>query len=99
MNVLAKVSQGRSVSVIGRDTKFGLFEGVLANGQMGHVLDYDDTHMDGVFLHISPVLSGLLALAEMRGRNGKDFCVGYVVVRGRCARWATSPRHLMADGT
>ena len=79
MNVLAKVSQGRSVSVIGRDTKFGLFEGVLANGQMGHVLDYDDTHMDGVFLHTSsPVLSGLLALAEMRGLNGKDFCVGYV---------------------
>ena len=79
MNVLAGVNQGTSVSIIGRETKFGVFEGVLANGQMGHVLDYDDTHMDGVFLHTSgPVLSGMLALAEMRGLNGRDFCVGYV---------------------
>ena len=32
---------------------------------MGHVLDYDDTHMGGVVLHASsPILAALFALAE-----------------------------------
>jgi 2-methylcitrate dehydratase PrpD len=57
---------GRPVAtVFGRKLKLGLLDASLANGQMGHVLDYDDTHMGGVVLHTSsPVLAALFALAE-----------------------------------
>src|SRR6185436_13621737 len=52
----------------------------LANGQMGHVLDYDDTHMGGVVLHTSsPVLAALLALAERAPVSGEAFMLAYAV--------------------
>jgi 2-methylcitrate dehydratase PrpD len=47
---------------------------------MGHVLDYDDTHMGGVVLHTSsPVLSALLALAERKPVNGAELMTAYAV--------------------
>ncbi|MCE2946584.1 MAG: MmgE/PrpD family protein [bacterium] len=61
-----KLNGGRPVAtVIGRGLKLGLLEAPIANGQMGHLLDYDDTHMGGVVLHASsPILAALFALAE-----------------------------------
>jgi 2-methylcitrate dehydratase PrpD len=47
---------------------------------MGHVLDYDDTHMGGVVLHTSsPVLAALLALAERAPVSGEQFMLAYAV--------------------
>jgi len=77
--VLQTINSTGAVTAFGRRVKLGMLEGPLANGQMGHVLDYDDTHMDGVMLHTSgPVLATMLALGESRGLNGKDLMVGYV---------------------
>jgi 2-methylcitrate dehydratase PrpD len=61
-----KLNGGRPVAtVIGRGLKLGLLEAPIANGQMGHLLDYDDTHMGGVVLHASsPILAALFALSE-----------------------------------
>ena len=33
--------------------KLSLLDAPVANGQMGHVLDFDDTHLGGVILHTS----------------------------------------------
>jgi 2-methylcitrate dehydratase PrpD len=64
--------------VLGRKLKLGLLDAPLANGQMGHVLDYDDTHMGGVVLHTSsPVLAALLALAERAPVGGAEFMLAY----------------------
>src|ERR1700688_2780691 len=47
---------------------------------MGHVLDYDDTHMGGVVLHTSsPVLAALFALSERTTVSGADFMLAYAV--------------------
>ena len=56
-----------------------MLEAATVNGQMGHLLDYDDTHMGGVVLHASsPILSALLALAQTRGGiSGREFAVSY----------------------
>ena len=60
--------------------KLGLLDAPLANGQMGHVLDYDDTHMGGVVLHTSsPVLAALFALAERAPVSGADFMLAYAI--------------------
>src|SRR5580704_1432778 len=65
LDVLQEVSGRPQATVLGRKLKLGLRDAPLANGQMGHVLDFDDTHMGGVVLHASsPVLAALFGLAE-----------------------------------
>lgn len=78
--VLQEVSGKPQATVFGRGLKLGLLEAPLANGQMGHVLDYDDTHMGGVVLHTSsPVLAALFALAERAPVGGADFMLAYAI--------------------
>jgi len=79
VKVLQASSDTRRATVLGRGVKLGPLEAVLANGLMGHVLDYDDTHMQGVILHTSsPVLAALLALAETYPVSGREFMTAYV---------------------
>jgi 2-methylcitrate dehydratase PrpD len=76
--VLQDVSGKPQATVFGRKLKLGLLDAPLANGQMGHVLDYDDTHMGGVVLHTSsPVLAALFALAERAPVSGAEFMLAY----------------------
>ncbi|HAA90984.1 MAG TPA: 2-methylcitrate dehydratase [Rhodospirillaceae bacterium] len=76
--VLAKISPAGNSTVIGRKMKLGLLEAAIANGQMGHVLDYDDTHLGGGGVHTSgPLMASLLPLAEARGIDGKTFIAAY----------------------
>lgn len=59
--------------------RLGLLDAPVVNGQMGHLLDFDDTHMGGVVLHTSsPLLCALLALAEHRPVSGRELIVAYV---------------------
>ena len=78
--VLQEISGKPQATVLGRGLKLGLLDAPLANGQMGHVLDYDDTHMGGVVLHTSsPVLAALFALAERKPASGADFMLAYAI--------------------
>lgn len=78
LSVLEPLSGKPQATVLGRKLRLGLMEAALANGQMGHVLDYDDTHMGGVVLHTSgPILAALFALAERRPVSGRDFICAY----------------------
>jgi 2-methylcitrate dehydratase PrpD len=78
--VLQEISGRPQATVFGRKLRLGLTDAPLANGQMGHVLDYDDTHMGGVVLHTSsPVLAALFALCERATVSGADFMLAYAV--------------------
>ncbi len=78
MAVLTAVSGREQATVFAHDLKLGLLEAPVANGQMGHILDFDDTHMDGVILHTSsPVLAALFALADGRATDGRAFIGAY----------------------
>ena len=80
LSVLQEISGRPQATVFGRKLRLGLTDAPLANGQMGHVLDYDDTHMGGVVLHTSsPVLAALFALAERAPVSGADFMLAYAV--------------------
>jgi 2-methylcitrate dehydratase PrpD len=80
LEVLQETSGKPQATVLGRKLKLGLLDAPLANGQMGHVLDYDDTHMGGVVLHTSsPVLAALLALAERAPVGGEQLMLAYAV--------------------
>jgi len=78
IDVLGEVGNNEQATVLGRRLRLGLLDAPLANGQMGHVLDFDDTHMGGVVLHTSsPVLAALLAAAERRRTSGRAFIAAY----------------------
>jgi 2-methylcitrate dehydratase PrpD len=80
LSVLQETGGRPQASVLGRNQKLGLLDAPLANGQMGHLLDFDDTHMGGVVLHTSsPVLAALLSLAERASVSGADLMLAYAV--------------------
>jgi 2-methylcitrate dehydratase PrpD len=80
LEVLAETGGRPRATVLGRGLKLGLADAPLANGQMGHLLDFDDTHMGGVVLHTSsPVLAALFALAERAPVSGQDLMLAYAV--------------------
>jgi 2-methylcitrate dehydratase PrpD len=94
--VLKEVGGREQATVLGRSLKLGRLDAPLANGQMGHVLDFDDTHMGGVVLHASsPVLSGLFSLAERAPMTGADLMLAYAVgfEAGVRAGWSAPGHH------
>ena len=78
--VLQEAGSRPQATVLGRNLKLGWLDAPLANGQMGHVLDFDDTHMGGVVLHASsPILAALFSLAERTPVSGADLMLAYAV--------------------
>jgi 2-methylcitrate dehydratase PrpD len=78
LSVLRDIGSAPSVTVFGSSARLGLLDGPIANGQMGHVLDFDDTHMGGVVLHASSaILPALFALCERQVVAGRDLIAAY----------------------
>jgi 2-methylcitrate dehydratase PrpD len=76
--VLKALNAQPQATVLAHDLKLGTIEAALANGQMGHMLDFDDTHMGGVVLHASsPILAALFALAERGAYDGRALICAY----------------------
>ncbi|MDO9440125.1 MAG: MmgE/PrpD family protein [Beijerinckiaceae bacterium] len=93
--VLRSLNDAPRASVLGHNLKLGLMEAATANGQMGHLLDYDDTHMGGVVLHTSsPVLSALFGLLDRGGFSGRDLITAYAAgFEGGVRAGQASPGH------
>lgn len=49
----------------------------LALGVMGHVLDFDDTHLPTILHGTTPVMSSVLPLTEWLGRSGEELLSAY----------------------
>src|SRR3984893_2872233 len=83
--VLQEAGGRPQARILGRKLRLGLLDAPLANGQMGHILDFDDTHMGGVVLHASsPVLAALFAIAKRSSAEralvcGADLMLAYAV--------------------
>jgi len=95
LGVLQEVGGRTQATVLGRNLRLGRLDAPLANGQMGHVLDFDDTHMGGVVLHASsPVLAALFSLAERAGASGAELMLAYATgfEAGIRSGW-TAPGH------
>jgi 2-methylcitrate dehydratase PrpD len=65
-------------SLIGAGGRVTASQAALVNGAASHALDFDDVHT-GMSGHPSvPVLPALLALAEWKGRSGRDVIAAFV---------------------
>jgi 2-methylcitrate dehydratase PrpD len=74
-----KEMEGRpEATIFGDGFKTTNVNAALINGTSAHSLDLDDTHRE-CFFHVgSPVIPGVLALAEKEGRSGKDIITAVV---------------------
>ncbi|WP_114965052.1 MmgE/PrpD family protein [Alkalilacustris brevis] len=68
----------KTSSVLGRKDKLDPAHAALVNGITSHVLDYDDTHLKTILHPAGPVVSAILALAEMRPISGRDFLTALI---------------------
>lgn len=76
--LLENASSEQSI-VLGKRRRLSFLDAALVNGQMGHILDFDDTHMGGVVLHASsPTLSALMSESQRKATSPRDFLLAYV---------------------
>jgi 2-methylcitrate dehydratase PrpD len=72
-------------SVLGRADRLDIFHAALLNGISSHVFDFDDTHLKTIIHPAGPVASAILALAEHRPVNGRDFLHAFILgVEAEC---------------
>jgi 2-methylcitrate dehydratase PrpD len=93
--VLKETGGTPQATVFGRGMRLGFLDAPIANGQAGHLLDYDDTHMDGTLLHASsPTLPALFSMTERAQASGAEFLLAYAVGFEAGARTGrTAPGH------
>jgi len=66
-------------TLFGRAERLDVMHAALINGISSHVFDFDDTDLTTAVHPSAPVLPVLLALAEQRGMNGRDFVTAMVL--------------------
>ncbi len=72
-----ELSAGRA-SVIGDDQRYAPAAAALFNGNLGHALDFDDTHAPGSIHCGAPIVPAALAAAEIGSADGKAVIAGIV---------------------
>jgi 2-methylcitrate dehydratase PrpD len=69
---------GRGASVVGDARGYTPGAAALFNGNLGHALDFDDTHAPGSIHSGAPIIPAALAAAELAGADGVAVTTGVV---------------------
>jgi len=70
---LAPFSGPPQATLLGRSERLDVMNGAFVNGVSSHVFDYDDTHLKTIIHPGGPIVSALLAMAELRPVDGRAF--------------------------
>ena len=79
VEALAPFSGPPHASILGRRERFDAMNAAFINGVSSHIFDYDDTHPKTIIHPAGPVVSAILALAEHRPMDGRNFLSALVV--------------------
>ena len=95
LKVFNREGGGRHASIAGVGPRTTLQNAALANGYLGHLEDYDDTHFPTVIHPSSPTLPAALAVGEQMASSGRDALVASIVGMEVCCRigMAVHPYH------
>jgi 2-methylcitrate dehydratase PrpD len=95
IETLKENGEQKKSQVLGKGISLSYMDAAMVNGQMGHLLDFDDTHMGGVVLHASsPTLAALVSESQRQVTNGKNFLLAYICGFEAGVRVGqSSPRH------
>ena len=78
MEITSSVGGEKQASIIGHSHKDSVLNAALINGSASHALDFDDVHFQMMGHPTVPVMPALLALAESRNANGRDFLTAFI---------------------
>lgn len=94
-DVFREEGGSRHASVVGSALRTSMQNAALANGYLGHLEDYDDTHFPTVIHPSSPTLPAALAVGDRLGASGRDFLTASVLGMEVCCRvgMAVHPHH------
>ncbi len=73
-------------SVIGTNLRTDSASAALANGVIGHALDFDDYHDETVIHASAACIPAILAVAERNGLSGEDFLAAMILGIDVCIR-------------
>ena len=95
LEVFRREGGGRHASIAGVGPRTTLQNAALANGYLGHLEDYDDTHFPTVIHPSSPTLPAALAVGEQMAASGRDALVASILGMEVCCRigMAMHPYH------
>jgi len=95
LDIFQEEGGARRASVVGVGNRTSLQNAALANGYLGHLEDYDDTHFPTVIHPSSPTIPGALAVGEHMGCSGHETLVASVLGIEACCRvgMAVHPAH------
>jgi len=81
--------------VVGAGFRTSMQNAAMANGYLGHLEDYDDTHFPTVIHPSSPVIPAALAVGEHLGSSGQDVLAASILGMEVCCRigMAVHPAH------
>ncbi len=83
---LSPFSGPTQASLFGRRERLDVMNAAFVNGVSSHVFDFDDTHLKTIIHPGGPVASAILACAEYRPVDGKQFLNALVVGVEACCR-------------
>ncbi len=79
LNLFREEGGAARASIIGKNFRTNLQNAAMANGYLGHFLDYDDTHYLNMIHASSPIFPACLAVGEANGVSGKEFLAAYAL--------------------
>lgn len=77
-NGVLELGSGEAASAIGSATRMPAASAALLNGVLAHGLDYDDTHIAGVFHASAPALATALAAGQASRSTGRDTLMAFI---------------------
>lgn len=85
-------------TVVGAGLRTSVQNAAMANGYLGHLEDYDDTHFPTVIHPSSPVIPAALAVGEYLGSSGQEVLAASALGMEVCLRigMAVHPAHYNA---
>ncbi len=76
----------KQATIIGTDIKTDVAHAALANGLIGHALDFDDYHAETVIHGTAACLPAVLSVAENRKLAGDDILTAFILAFDICIR-------------
>jgi len=86
MQYVTAIGGKPEASVIGSSLKTDIANAALANGMIGHALDFDDYHDETVIHASAACVPAILAMAEKLNTNGREFITAMVLGVDVCIR-------------
>ena len=72
------LGEGTQATAIGTGDRLPAASAALLNGMLAHGLDFDDTHIAGIYHAASPALAAVLPSAQANGSSGVEALLAFV---------------------